>query len=255
MPSKSDWYLSPPLSSVQSTVMGLALDQSCSGTFSACVAWVWHNECQTWQSIPNPHGTTQNLLVWPYCWRHHRAESQKAEELSWYSPANLMPTTYFIVLEGALHGTGITSHHQSWGTSELFDMCIIWYETAMSRTEEYDPYKPAIPFPWARIRKANLPLPKHKQVFTNDWNIKKKPQQQKTSNVSFLPLNVYTVILLPHRYLLLRPANSCPCAVHNKQDGILGCCSNRYVSIKICASKHAFLTDPRFLEYLCLSLI
>ena len=85
--------------------------------------------------------------------------------------------------------------------------------------------------------------------------LKKKTQQQKTSNVSFLPLNVYTVILLPHRYLLLRPANSCPCAVHNKQDGILGCCSNRYVSIKVCASKHAFLTDPRFLEYLCLSLI
>lgn len=84
---------------------------------------------------------------------------------------------------------------------------------------------------------------------------KTKPQQQKTSNVSFLPLNVYTVILFSHRNLLLRPANSCPCAVHNKQDGILGCCSNSYVSIKVCASKHSFLTDPRFLEYLCLSLI
>lgn len=163
--------------------MGPALDQSCSGTFSACVAWVWHTECQTWQYIPNPRGATQNLKVRSCCWRHHRAESQRAEESSGHSPANLMPTTYFTVLEGALHGTRITCHHQlkkkqvkSWA-SEVLSECVLFDMRQLCQgVKNMIHTKLAKPFPWVRIRKANLLLSKHKQVFTSVWNIEKTKQ-------------------------------------------------------------------------------
>lgn len=224
--------------------MGPALDQFCSGTFSACVAWVWHNEHQARWYIPNPRGATQNLMVRSCCWRHHRAESQRAEGSSWHSPANLMPTTYLIVLQGALHGTGITSHHQLKGTSEVLSkwssewMCIVWYETAsevkewrLGSTQNRQSLSPG-----SGLERQTFFYPntnKSLQVIEILKN-KTKPWQQKTSNVSLLLLDVYTVILLPHRNLLLRLANSSPCAVHNKQDEILGWCSNKYVSIRAC---------------------
>lgn len=70
-------------------------------------------------------------------------------------------------------------------------------------------------------------------MFTDDTN----KQTNKPSNFNFHFLDVYTVTLFPHRNFLLRIANSSPCAVHNKQDEVLNCCSIKYRSLRACIAQ------------------